>query len=135
MSWRELISREIETTYATTDKLLNLVRDDELDFKPATGSNWLTIGQLLLHISNACGSNIKGFITGDWGMPEGVNLEDLSPEEMLKSDNRRSSRSMSYSTEPTRPVSVLACCPRHGSTALRGIPERSRHPHRLEMPQ
>jgi len=31
-------------------------------------------------------------------------------------------------------VSVLACCLRHGSTALQGIPERS-DPHRLQMPQ
>jgi hypothetical protein len=83
MSWRELLNREMESNYSAADKLFDLVKDDELDFKPVTGSNWLSMGQLLLHISNACGSNIKGFVTGDWGMPDGVDLEEMSPEEML----------------------------------------------------
>jgi len=83
MSWRELINREIEVSYATADKLLAMVNDDELDFKPATGKNWLNIGQLALHMTNACGSSIKGFVSGDWGMPEGADFENMTPEEML----------------------------------------------------
>ena len=36
-----------------------------------------------MHIAAACGQPIRGFITGDWGMPEGTDIEDLSPELML----------------------------------------------------
>ncbi len=43
----------------------------------------MTVRQLLKHISESCGGACKGFITGDWGLPPGVKLEDLSPEEML----------------------------------------------------
>jgi len=43
----------------------------------------MTTGQLLKHITNACGAACKGFVTGDWGLPEAVKLEDLSPEQML----------------------------------------------------
>ena len=43
----------------------------------------MTVGQLLHHISDACGSAMRGFVTGDWGMPEGVSYEDIPPEEML----------------------------------------------------
>ncbi|MBN1364983.1 MAG: DinB family protein [Syntrophaceae bacterium] len=83
MSWRELISREMESNYKITQNLLDLVKDEDLNWKPATGSNWMTTAQLLMHLTIACGASIKGFVTGDWGMPEGMKIEDLSPEEML----------------------------------------------------
>ena len=62
---------------------MDLVDDDHLEWKPSTGSNWMTMGQLLRHITEACGMSIRGFVTGDWGMPEGVDLSTLPPEEML----------------------------------------------------
>jgi uncharacterized damage-inducible protein DinB len=83
MNWTEMLISSIEDTYAVTDKLLEMVEDDELDWKPATGENWMTTGQLLFHITGACGACCKGFVTGDWGMPEGVNCEDMAPEDML----------------------------------------------------
>lgn len=83
MSWTQLLSREIEFNYMGTEKLLDLVDDDALDWKPATGSNWMTTGQLLMHVSSACGVAFKGFITGDWGLPEGFDLSEMSEEEML----------------------------------------------------
>jgi len=43
----------------------------------------MTVRQLLKHITNACGAGCKGFVRGDWGLPGGMKLEDLSPEEML----------------------------------------------------
>ena len=43
------------------------------------------MGQLLKHLTDACGAPIKGFVTGDWGMPDGMNIENLSPDEMLPS--------------------------------------------------
>jgi uncharacterized damage-inducible protein DinB len=83
MNWTQLLKDEIETTYTTTGKLLDRVDSDSLAWKPASGSNWMTVGQLLKHITSACGGACKGFVTGDWGLPEGVKLEDLPPEEML----------------------------------------------------
>ncbi len=47
------------------------------------GSNWMTVGQVLMHCTNACGSAIKGFVTGDWGLPEGMKFEDIPPDQMM----------------------------------------------------
>ncbi len=83
MNWTRLLKDEIETTYATTARLLDQVDPDGLNWKPASGGNWMTVGQLLKHISNACGAPCKGFVTDDWGLPAGKKLGDLSPDEML----------------------------------------------------
>jgi hypothetical protein len=83
MNWTDLLKSEIETTYGVTKHLLDLVDDDKLDWKPATGGNWMTTGQLLKHITEACGSAFRAFISGDWRLPDGTDLSDLSPEEML----------------------------------------------------
>ena len=48
-----------------------------------TVQNWMTVGQLIKHISNACGPGCKGFVSGDWGIPAGKTFADLSPEENL----------------------------------------------------
>jgi uncharacterized damage-inducible protein DinB len=83
MSWSELLKREVEYNYMVAEKLMDLVDDDKLDWKPATGDNWMTTGQLLKHISDACGMAMRGFVTGDWGLPEGVDLENMPKEAML----------------------------------------------------
>ena len=88
MNWKELLKSEIESTYLLTEGLFNFVDEDKLDWKPSTENNWMTTRQLLRHLSDACGAPIKGFVTGDWGMPEGVDLADLSPEEMLPPDEK-----------------------------------------------
>lgn len=82
MSWTELLKRETEYTYKVTEKLIDLVDNDKLDWKPSTGENWMTMAQLLMHITNACGAPIKGFVTGDWGIPEEA-MQDMKPEDML----------------------------------------------------
>jgi uncharacterized damage-inducible protein DinB len=83
MNWTQLLKSEIESTYATTLKLLDKVKPEGLDWKPESGKNWMTVGQLLKHISNGCGLGCQGFVTGDWGLPPDVKMEDLPPEEML----------------------------------------------------
>ena len=88
MNWTQLLKNEIESTYATTARLLDKVDPDNLDWRPESGGNWMTVGQLLKHITNACGGGFKGFVSGDWGLPAGVKVEDLSPEEMLPSAER-----------------------------------------------
>ena len=40
----------------------------------------MTTAQLLRHIPDACGACMRGFVTGDWGMPA-----DAGPDEMLPS--------------------------------------------------
>ena len=83
MNWKELLRSEIETTYKVTNGMLDLVDENSLDWKPSKENNWMTMGQLLMHLTNACGVAMRGFVTGDWGLPEGVDFSELSPEEML----------------------------------------------------
>jgi uncharacterized damage-inducible protein DinB len=79
----DVLRQDAELAYATTEKLLDRVPADGLEWKPPSGENWMTMGQLVLHCTNACGMGIKGFLTGDWGLPEGARFEDLPPEQML----------------------------------------------------
>ncbi len=83
MQWKALLEVQAASAYASTERLMDFVRDDRLDWKPATGDNWLTTGQLLHHLSDACGAPSKGFVTGDWGLPDGFDPRQLTPEEML----------------------------------------------------
>jgi uncharacterized damage-inducible protein DinB len=83
MNWTELLKNEIAMTYGATEGLLELVDDDALDWKPETGENWMTTGQLLFHITSACGFCCKGFVTGDWTVPGMGDLAEASDEEML----------------------------------------------------
>lgn len=83
MNWTELLKNEITATYGATEGLLELVADDELDWKPETGDNWMTTGQLLFHITSACGFCCKGFVTGDWTMPDMGDVAEMTDDEML----------------------------------------------------
>jgi hypothetical protein len=86
MNWTELLKAEMQSTYTTTEKLVGLVDDSELQWKPSTGTNWMTTGQLLRHLGEACGAPFRAFITGDWGLPEGADisaLTELPPAEKL----------------------------------------------------
>jgi hypothetical protein len=83
VNWTQLLQAEIDSAYATTERLLDKVDPESLDWKPQSGTNWMTVGQLLKHLASSCGAGCKGFVTGDWGLPEGVKMEDLPPEEML----------------------------------------------------
>jgi uncharacterized damage-inducible protein DinB len=86
MNWTELLKAEVESTYAVTERLLALLGEDSLEWKPSTGSNWMTTGQLLKHLTQGCGATFRAFITGDWGLPEGTDsseLTQLPPAEKL----------------------------------------------------
>ena len=71
MQWTELLTTMMKESFTVADGLMKLVNDDELDWKPATGKNWMTTGQLLKHMTVSCGFCCRGFATGDWDMPEG----------------------------------------------------------------
>jgi uncharacterized damage-inducible protein DinB len=86
MNWKELLKAEVQSTYAVTERLLALVGEDSLEWKPSTGSNWMTTGQLLKHLTQGCGATFRAFITGDWGLPEGTDSSEvtqLPPAEKL----------------------------------------------------
>ena len=76
MKWTELLNGAIEHNFKVVDGLMAMVGDADLGWKPATGENWMNTGQLLLHLTTACGACCKGFVTGDWGIPEGVEAGD-----------------------------------------------------------
>lgn len=85
MKWKEFLSTEIEYNYKVSENLMDLVEDNELGWKPSTGENWMTTGQVLMHMTDACGACFKGFVTGDWGMPADMDPSSMSMEEMLPS--------------------------------------------------
>lgn len=79
----DLLKQEANSMYRATENLFKLVDADKIDWKPETGKNWMTVGQLMQHCTNACGMCVKGFVTGDWGMPEGMKMEDMPPDQMM----------------------------------------------------
>jgi uncharacterized damage-inducible protein DinB len=70
MSWQSVLIERVKDAYRAAEGLLALVEDEQLGWKPVTGENWMTTGQLLHHLSDACGSMFKGFITGEWVFEE-----------------------------------------------------------------
>ena len=81
MKLKDILLNEAETAYSITENLFALVSNNELLWKPSTGKNWMTLGQLMMHCPNfGCGKAVKGFVKGDWGLPEGKNIEDLNAE-------------------------------------------------------
>lgn len=83
MSLMKALLEEMENNYEVTKKLFQLVEPGQLCWKPTTGSNWMTVGQLLMHCAQAQGVAVRAFVTGDWGLPDGVDIKDIPPEEML----------------------------------------------------
>ena len=79
MNWTDLLKVEIEHNYKAAFGLFELVDDRSLGWKPATGSNWMTTGQLLRHITEACGACCRGFVEGKWPMPDDAKPEDMTP--------------------------------------------------------
>ncbi len=83
MTLTAILTQAAQDMYSVTEKLFRLVEEDKLAWKPETGSNWMTTGQLMKHCTEACGTTVRGFVTGDWGMPEGMSMADMPPEEMM----------------------------------------------------
>ncbi len=83
MDWRGLLQNEMAGAFHATEKLFDRLNDDMLDWKPSDGQNWMKLGQLLYHVASSCGGGFKGFVTGDWGFPEGVDPAKIPPQDML----------------------------------------------------
>ena len=84
MNWTDLLNARVAEVYGATAGLMNMVEEKNLDWRPETGSNWMTMGQLLEHIPTASGHCMMGFVTGDWKIG-GVDFADMAPEDMLPS--------------------------------------------------
>jgi uncharacterized damage-inducible protein DinB len=79
MTLTQVLLEEAEATYTIVERLFRRVADEELSWRPATGKTWMTVGQLLMHCASfGCGKAVQGFVTGDWGLPEGTGVEDLT---------------------------------------------------------
>lgn len=81
MSFRDLIHGEMSAAYAAAEGLVAMA--DDLDWKPSTGDNWMTTGQLLEHITTACGFMCDAFAKDQWLLPDGSDLAEASEEEMM----------------------------------------------------
>lgn len=58
---KDVLIEEAEAIYAVTEKLFRRVTDDDLSWKPTTGKNWMTVGQLPMHCASfGCGKAIQG---------------------------------------------------------------------------
>lgn len=83
MKYVDILKQDAEGVYHAAAGLIKLAADTPLDWKPQTGKNWMTTGQLMKHVAEACGSTVKGFVTGDWGLPPGTKMEDMPPDAMM----------------------------------------------------
>ena len=71
MTWTDTLHREIRYTYAAAASLMKLVGADELDYRPplpegAESTGWMSMGQLLQHMTGSCGAMCKAFEANDW---------------------------------------------------------------------
>jgi hypothetical protein len=84
MTLSEVLLSEIQTTYGITEKLFRQVSDHELSWKPATGTNWMTVGQLMMHCASfGCGKAVQGFVTGEWPFPSETEADDQKAAEYV----------------------------------------------------
>ena len=129
MNWTRLLTDELEYLYSVTDALFEVVDGEALDWKPGTGENWMTTGQLLMHTATSNGPGFKGFVTGDWGMPNGMTLEDMEPSEMLPpAENMPAVESVKQARE------LLAKDKQQAFEVLRGIGEQDLDERELAAP-
>jgi uncharacterized damage-inducible protein DinB len=83
MNWKQLLEQQLEAAFKVADRLVRLLDEKDLDWKPSEGSNWMTTGQLLLHMAKSCGVPIKGFATGDWDMPAHSDMTEKKTEKKM----------------------------------------------------
>jgi hypothetical protein len=67
MTLTQVLLDEADGLYAVVESLVRRVGDDELWWKPTEGHSWMTMGQLLMHVSSfGCGKAVQGFVEGEW---------------------------------------------------------------------
>jgi uncharacterized damage-inducible protein DinB len=85
--WTSILEREIRYTYDAADCLMKMVDEAQMDWKPpvpegAQTTGWMTMGQLLQHMTDACGACCKAFATNDWSFMGPPPAEGASPPPM-----------------------------------------------------
>ena len=75
-------------SYRPTESLLRMVPADKLDWKP--GPTFMSLGQLIFHVSAGLGSELQMLVTGNWPNPEEMekamkegNMPSCGSEEAL----------------------------------------------------
>ena len=81
MNWTDMLTSQAKMAYQAARGLVEMVDDDQLDWAPSSGDNWLDAGQLCLHVSNACGNTARGFVTGAWDEGDHGISPDWKPGE------------------------------------------------------
>lgn len=82
MALTEVLLQEAARTYDVTENLFHRVTDADLSWAPASGTNWMTVGQLMMHCAcYSCGKAVRGFVHGDWGLPGEKKPEEMRSEE------------------------------------------------------
>ena len=81
MGLAAMLQQDAKAVYRATEGLFRMV--DDLDWKPATGHNWMTTAPLLMYCTDACGAGVKGFLTGQWPTP--ADAGDASGEAAMRS--------------------------------------------------
>jgi DinB family protein len=66
VTWTKLLENRAGGEFKAARGLIALVDEDGLGWKPESGSNWMTTGQLLAHLGEACGAIAECFASGDW---------------------------------------------------------------------
>ena len=71
MGWTEILLREIDDSYKATIGLMKMVDADMLDWRPESAAaeghtGWMTTGELMGHLSSACGWCSERFLKNDW---------------------------------------------------------------------
>jgi len=80
MGWKDTLTEQTKGAYKATEGLIGLLSDDDLAWKPATGENWMTLGQLLEHLAESCGILMRWFVTDEWDLSD----NDMVPAEKMK---------------------------------------------------
>jgi uncharacterized damage-inducible protein DinB len=94
--WKGILNAELEGAYRAAEGLIGQVDPETLAWKPSTGENWMTTGQLLQHLSDSCGSMFEGFVDGKWEFGDDESIPSVtSPAaamERLASDRLKAMR-------------------------------------------
>jgi len=94
--WTALIKSEMEQAFHATQGLMDLVDDDAMAWKPSDGENWMSTGELLRHLTNACGWCSEQFVNDSWaaamqsgGMDESAVSSAAEAKAALAEDHAR----------------------------------------------
>jgi uncharacterized damage-inducible protein DinB len=97
VNWTEILDREVRYTYDAADCLMKQVDADSLGWKPpvpegAQTTGWMTVGELLHHMTEACGKCCLAFATNDWSIMGAPPQEGVAPAPMPSSASVESAR-------------------------------------------